>query len=67
MVKGHFKHFKHQHYFYQIKSRTKMIDKLEYEIPLGFLGKLLDILFFKKHLTKFLISRNLAIKLHLES
>ncbi len=66
MIKGHFRYFKHQHHFYKIKSRTKMIDKLEYKTPHGFLGKLLDTLFLKKYLTQFLISRNQAIQLHLE-
>lgn len=67
MVKGHFTYFKHQHYFYTIKSSTKMVDILEYETPLVFLGKLLDTLFLKKYLTRFLISRNQSIKSYLEN
>ncbi|GGX16774.1 SRPBCC family protein [Aquimarina muelleri] len=67
MVKGYFVYFKHQHHFYKIKSGTKMVDKLQYKIPLGFLGKLLDVFFLKKYLTKFLVSRNHAIQLHLEN
>lgn len=66
MIKGHFRYFKHQHHFHKIKSGTKMVDKLEYKTPLGFLGKLLDALFLKKYLTKFLISRNHSIQLYLE-
>ncbi len=66
MVNGHFKSFRHQHIFNTTSSDTEMIDIIEYKIPLGFLGRILNSIAIKNHLTKFLLSRNRSIKLHLE-
>ncbi|TSE11054.1 SRPBCC family protein [Aquimarina algiphila] len=66
MVNGHFKSFRHQHIFNTTSSGTKMIDIIEYKVPLGFLGRILNSIAIKNHLTKFLLSRNRSIKLHLE-
>ncbi|WP_271765377.1 SRPBCC family protein [Aquimarina algiphila] len=66
MVNGHFKSFRHQHIFNPTSSGTEMIDIIEYKVPLGFLGRILNSIAIKNHLTKFLLSRNRSIKLHLE-
>ena len=66
MIIGYFVSFKHQHHFYKTTSGTKMVDTLQYKTPLGFFGKLFNVLFLKRHLTKFLKIRNNAILLHLE-
>ncbi|WP_109435216.1 MULTISPECIES: SRPBCC family protein [Aquimarina] len=66
MVNGHFKSFRHQHIFNTTSSGTEMIDIVEYKVPLGFLGRILNSIAIKNHLTKFLLSRNRSIKLHLE-
>ena len=66
MLKGHFKSFKHQHLFYNTPSGTRMVDILDYEVPYGIWGKLFDRMLLKKHLTKFLMQRNLALQTVLE-
>jgi len=62
MIKGHFRTFRHQHVFKKITKGTEMIDILTYETPYGYLGKIFDQLVLKKHMTKFLLSRNTFIK-----
>jgi ligand-binding SRPBCC domain-containing protein len=62
MEKGKFKTFKHQHFFEERNGITIMKDHLQYETPFGFFGKLFDILFLEKHLTKFLLERNKILK-----
>lgn len=58
MEKGHFKSFRHEHFFEQQHGMIIMTDKLFYETPFGIFGKLFDGLVLKKHLTKFLLNRN---------
>tara|TARA_B100000678_G_scaffold43015_3_gene32471 strand:- start:37766 stop:38266 length:501 start_codon:yes stop_codon:yes gene_type:complete len=63
MQKGIFKSFTHKHIFKKISAReTLMIDEFNYESPLGFLGKLADLLFLKKYMERFLKERNQVIK-----
>ncbi|MHA7059654.1 SRPBCC family protein [Aquimarina sp. M1] len=66
MVQGYFKSFKHQHIFKETFAGTEMIDVLEYSTPLEFLGKIFDRVVLKKHLTKFLTTRNRFIKIKTE-
>lgn len=66
MIKGAFKSFKHVHTFTSADGITKAEDVLSYETPFGSIGRLFDYLFLKRHLTKFLKTRNLAIKNFLE-
>ncbi|CAM3985897.1 SRPBCC family protein [Flavobacterium cucumis] len=61
-LKGHFKNFKHQHFFTQKENQTIMTDILDYETPFGFVGKLFDKLLLKNHLIKFIIYRNAILK-----
>lgn len=61
-LKGHFKSFKHQHFFEQKENYVEVKDFLEYETPFGVFGKLFDKLFLKKHLTNFIIHRNAILK-----
>jgi len=67
MIQGKFKSFKHLHFFEEKEGVTIMTDILEYETPLGFLGKFFDTLFLKKHLEKFLLERNQILKKLLEN
>jgi ligand-binding SRPBCC domain-containing protein len=62
MEEGHFKSFKHEHFFEHQNGATIMTDKLCYETPFGILGKLFNYLFLKKHLNDFLIKRNKVLK-----
>lgn len=59
---GHFKSFKHQHFFIQKENLTIMTDILDYETPFGFIGKLFNKLLLVNHLTNFIIYRNTILK-----
>lgn len=61
-LKGHFKYFKHQHFFVQKENFVEVTDILEYETPFGIFGKLFDKLLLKKHLTNFIVHRNAVLK-----
>ena len=62
MEEGKFKTFRHEHFFEEENGITTMKDKLQYKTPFGIFGKLFDVLFLKKHLTKFLLERNKVLK-----
>jgi ligand-binding SRPBCC domain-containing protein len=62
MVKGAFKAFRHEHYFYAIGSQTLMKDVFMFDTPLGFLGLAADFLFLKNYMRKLLEQRNKVIK-----
>lgn len=66
MTEGKFKSFRHEHRFSKNGKQTLMHDILTYEVPYGIIGQLFNVLFLKKHLSKFLKTRNLAIKTSLE-
>ena len=66
MIEGNFKSFKHIHTFTTSHGVTIAKDELTYEVPYGIFGQLFNVLFLKRHLTHFLLSRNLAIKNSLE-
>jgi ligand-binding SRPBCC domain-containing protein len=61
-LKGHFKSFKHQHFFEENKGQTIMKDIMEYETPFGIFGQLFNKLALRQHLTQFLIERNAYLK-----
>ncbi|CAA9202378.1 hypothetical protein FLA105534_04044 [Flavobacterium bizetiae] len=62
MEEGKFKFFKHEHFFEEQNDVTIMKDKMQYETPFGFFGKVFDSLFLKKHLIQFLLERNKVLK-----
>ena len=62
MEEGKFKSFKHEHFFEEKNGVTIMKDKLQYEIPFGFTGRLFDFMFLKRHLKNFLLERNKVLK-----
>ncbi len=63
LVKGAFKHFKHEHFFEkQNDGSTLMKDIFEYTSPLGILGTLADALFLEKYMTRLLEQRNFTLK-----
>jgi ligand-binding SRPBCC domain-containing protein len=67
MIKGDFKYFRHQHHFQPQTSGTLMIDILEFASPYSLLGKLVDLIFMKRYLTRFLKERNTIIKQYAET
>lgn len=62
MEDGHFKSFKHEHFFQTEGDYTVMIDRLEYETPFGILGAIFDRIILKRYLTNFIIHRNKILK-----
>lgn len=62
MVSGAFHSFYHVHEFLPTEEGTRMIDTFQYRSPLGPLGRLADVLFLKRYMTRFLWERNLYIK-----
>ncbi|HEU4495834.1 MAG TPA: SRPBCC family protein [Flavobacterium sp.] len=66
MEKGHFKSFRHEHYFEEENGITAMKDVLSYEAPFGIFGKLFDFLLLEEHLRQFLLKRNAFLKERLE-
>lgn len=63
LIKGAFKHFKHEHFFETLENgQTFMRDLFYYESPLGILGKLADRLFLASYMTRLLEQRNLTLK-----
>ena len=66
-LKGHFKSFKHQHFFEEKNGVTIMQDMIQYETPFGLFGKAFDYLFLRKHLTNFIMYRNQVLKTISES
>lgn len=62
MEKGHFKSFKHEHFFQVENEFMVMIDRLEYKTPFRVLGLLFDKIILKKYLTNFIKTRNKILK-----
>jgi ligand-binding SRPBCC domain-containing protein len=62
MTVGTFRSFKHIHEFLFVENGTLMRDTLVWETPFGILGKLIDKLFLKRHLTELVSTRNAKLK-----
>ncbi|WP_428224871.1 SRPBCC family protein [Flavobacterium sp.] len=67
MRQGHFKHFEHQHYFFDKNGATLMIDAIEYSVPYGWLGNIFDKCILRNYLTKLMERRNLYLNDYLEN
>ena len=66
MEEGHFKSFKHEHFFTEKNGGTEMVDFIQYETPYGFFGKLFNRFFLENHLRNFILERNRILKAHAE-
>lgn len=62
MVSGAFRRFWHEHRFTPTVGGTVMTDTFDYTSPLGWLGRLADLLFLERYMRDFLIRRNAFIK-----
>ena len=62
MVRGKFKAYRHEHVFENKEDKTLMIDKFYFESSFGILGKIVDKLFLRRHMTKLLLTRNALLK-----
>jgi ligand-binding SRPBCC domain-containing protein len=62
MIRGAFRSLRHIHEFDPTDDGTRMSDAFEYELPLGPLGRLADVVAVKRHMTRFLVQRNATLK-----
>ncbi|RYE12520.1 MAG: hypothetical protein EOP45_22725 [Sphingobacteriaceae bacterium] len=62
MAKGPFKMLCHTHYFTAQVDGTVMTDEFEFRSPLGYLGKIADLLFLKHYMKRLLEKRNYCLK-----
>jgi ligand-binding SRPBCC domain-containing protein len=67
MVRGAFRSFRHEHQFNEIDGGTEVVDIFDYTAPLGPLGRLADILFLSRYMTRLLRDRNAYLKRAAES
>ena len=67
MVSGAFKSMKHDHEFIAQPPGTLMVDRFEFESPLGILGRIADRLFLFAYMRRFLVRRNQVLKTLAES
>ena len=67
MVKGDFKSFYHEHHFKSVDNGTIMIDVVHFETPYGIIGRIVNSLFLRSYIEKFLLKRNAVIKEYAET
>ncbi|MBI2729918.1 MAG: SRPBCC family protein [Sphingobacteriales bacterium] len=67
MIKGDFKSFQHQHHFKQIENGTIIIDIINYEMPYGIIGQLVNGFYLHRYLESLIKKRNEVIKEYAES
>jgi ligand-binding SRPBCC domain-containing protein len=67
MINGAFKRMKHDHNFLEHLSGTLMIDRFEFQSPLGILGSIVDRFFLIAYMRRFLVRRNRVLKKLAES
>ena len=62
MIDGRFRSFVHVHQFDLVEAGTLMRDTLIWESPFGFIGRIVDAILLRSHLTKLVTGRNLRLK-----
>lgn len=62
MVRGMFRRFCHDHYFETRGNNTLMRDVMEFEAPLGLLGKMAEKIALARHMQQLLKRRNQCIR-----
>jgi ligand-binding SRPBCC domain-containing protein len=67
MIKGPFRHFRHNHTFTEQDGRTEMVDRVEFASAVPIFGLVVDFLLLQHHLKLFLQERNHLLKAVLES
>jgi len=67
MVSGAFKSFRHDHRFRDMgKNRTEKSDQMWIEAPMGFLGRIAELVFLGPYMRRFLKNKNAGLKILLE-
>jgi ligand-binding SRPBCC domain-containing protein len=67
MLEGAFRNMQHDHSFEDTKGGTLMIDRFEFSSPLGFIGRIVDVLFLESYMRRFILKRNAILKHTAES
>jgi len=68
MLRGMFKSFEHDHTFDELPDGTTLMrDELRFAAPLGFLGRIAEVVVLREYLKRFLVARNLLIQRVAES
>lgn len=67
MLKGAFSRMQHDHVFENRQGKTVMIDRFEFQSPLGWLGQAVDWIFLTGYMRRFLTKRNAILKQTAES
>ena len=67
MLRGAFKSMTHRHIFREHGTGTIMTDELEFEAPLGVLGRIFSALVLTGYMRRFLVERNVVLKQTAES
>ena len=62
MVEGIFRHLRHLHEFHPQEGGTLMRDVLDWELPLGVLGRWADRLFLRRHMIWFVTTKQRNLK-----
>jgi ligand-binding SRPBCC domain-containing protein len=62
MIEGRFRSFVHIHEFNAVENGTQMRDTLDWESPFGILGRVVDSLVLRRHLTDLVTKRNSRLK-----
>jgi ligand-binding SRPBCC domain-containing protein len=62
MVEGAFKRLRHVHEFEFKDGTTVMRDTLKWEAPFGVIGRLADLLFLRRHMRRFVSTKQRALK-----
>lgn len=67
MVKGAFERFDHDHLFDTNGSKTIATDIFDYNSPFSFIGRLFDLIYLEKYMTRFFVHKQKLLKKVLES
>ena len=62
MVHGAFRRLRHIHEFEWIGNGTLMRDIIEWQAPFGFIGRLADALFLRRHMAWFVFTKQSVLK-----
>jgi hypothetical protein len=62
MVRGAFRWLRHEHEFHIHARGTLMRDVIQWRSPLGFLGRIADALFIKRHMESFVRTKQQNLK-----
>jgi ligand-binding SRPBCC domain-containing protein len=67
MLQGAFNRMQHDHTFETRNGRTVMVDRFDFQSPLGWLGRMVDWLVLAGYMRRFIVKRNAILKQTAES